>query len=144
MWTTWAPSLSVPSVIPCVHWMSPHSCLELETKDSMEYVPFISIPDRHFHCLIGWPPNSRSLPRPYGTPKTFHSSNVEQKLQFRLSQWSQETTLHTKSEIPPIYPTKKARIVSTCKACPPHRSIIWKQSLVKRPVIPYPSKWGWE
>ena len=45
-------------------------------KGSIECMAFISTPHRHIQCLIGRPRNSRSLPRPYETPGTFHSINV--------------------------------------------------------------------
>ena len=80
----------------------------------------IPTPHRHFHCLIRRP---RNYPGSMEHLERFTVLMYSKKLQFMLSQWSQKTTLHTKSEIPRLHPTNKACIVSTCKAYPPHRSI---------------------
>ena len=56
-----------------------------------------------------------------------------------------KATLHIQPEITRLHSTNKASIVSVCEVCPPHHTIYlftWKQSLLKRPVIPEINKWG--
>ena len=137
VWTTWAPSLSVASVIPCVHWMWCHLIHVWNWKKRQHGMHGFHIHTSQALSLPCWKTPKLSI----STQAIWNTWNVSQYWCIAKAAIQAQSI---KFEILDSIPPRKPALFQRARHALLIAAFIWKSSLVKRPVMPDPSKWGWE